>query len=171
MPVETYAASEPRASPIAAIATATMRCLIVARSERQRRFLMRSASEAGWEVVSCRSAEEAVRQSRLRRAAFALIDVAEAGPPVEGRIDGVDRDAIGALIRALHGDRVLVAVCVADGDSEGELWARCLGVWACLPGVVEGCDLPSICRDAKAAVRKVARVDAGRLASETAASW
>ncbi len=163
MPVDTYAAAEPRASPKAytatATSTATMRCLIVARNERQRRFLSRAAAEAGWETVPCQSAEEACRQSKLSRCAFAMIDVdiaGDFGDLSESTVQrNADRGELGALIRLLHGDQVLVAVCIVDGDSQIELWARCLGVWACLPDAVEGCDLSAICQDAKIAARQI----------------
>lgn len=154
MPVETCAAIEPRAAPSTLIATATMRCLVVARSDRQRRLFIRSATEAGWEAVWCRSAEEACRQARLRRTAFALIDL---GTSATGESVGLDRLGVKTLIQSLHEDGALVAIGLPNGDCEAEVWARCLGVWACLPDVNETCDLPALCREARAAVKQLAR--------------
>lgn len=139
--------TEARAAPFSGgVAIATMRCVVVARSQSRRQVLARSATEAGWETTWCKTPQEAFRQTTLREVGLALVDVARSQQAYRAEAEGF-------LLK--HQQAGGLAVVCNDSDLPAiEVWARSLGVWVYLSELASESEFAEVCRDARDALLK-----------------
>lgn len=116
-----------------------LQCLVVASDPDQRLLIGRAVSSAGWTPILCASESEASRaaQVRLMQLAFVVL---------QGSRDG----QFDALLEQLAGaKRMLVVVCGNQDAIDEEIYARQLGAWFYLPGLVDGAAVTSLCAEAR----------------------
>lgn len=137
--------TEARAAPLAGgaggLAIATMRCVVVSRSNSRRHVLARSATEAGWETTWCKTPQEALRLATLRELGLALMDVA--------RTQQAHRTEAAGFLQKHQQSGGLTVVCNDSEDPSVEVWARSLGVWVYLSELALGSEFAEVCRDAR----------------------
>lgn len=135
-----------------------LRCLIVADRDHRRRVFAEAAADAGWIAVEC--ADVAVARDCWRRTMvqLAMIDLdgaaGEAGQQLREFVEALSRES-----------GILSIVCGREGKPQEEIWARQLGIWLYLPGVVPSSDLTVLCGEARHLTERLAatRGTAGRV--------
>ncbi len=106
-----------------------MQCLVVAGNPSRRSDLVATAREAGWITVESDNTEAALECGRRLR--FQLLVVDLTGTRCS------EQDPLRHVIERLcTRSDLLTAVCGGDGCPDEEIWARQLGVWVYLPGLV-----------------------------------
>ncbi|MBX7073985.1 MAG: hypothetical protein K1X71_12630 [Pirellulales bacterium] len=135
--------------------TGQWQCLIIAPNDKHRRELVDAATEAGWVTVDCRNPQEALDCQQRLLFQLALVDLASRNHVLHHAL----RDAAATLSQQ---SGALLVVC-GEGSADEEIWARQLGAWLYLPGVVEGGELASLFGEA--------RELAARLSAPQGAAW
>ena len=117
-------------------------CLVVGPSEKRAALLSGSAEDSGWATSLSESPKKAKAQIIRERISMAVVDLeSEAGKASEELKDLAER-----LAREKN---LLLVLCGNEGNAMEEIWARQLGVWLYLPGVVDDSDLKSLFDEAK----------------------
>lgn len=125
-------------------------CVVVSSDVARCEALARAAAEGGWRTITCRTAEAALATTDRMHCELAILDVEAAS---------AERDAedLRRLIEQLARDNdLLLLVCGHERDSREEIWARQLGVWLYLPGVIAGPELTTLCSEALEIVERLA---------------
>jgi hypothetical protein len=117
-------------------------CLILSSQNGRREMLNRAAEMAGWEPIVCLDADAAHEQIGRMFLQLAIVDMV----PMAGREPPGYRDLAEKLAR-LGG--LLLVICGNEGRPQEEIWARQLGAWLYLPGVVESDDVAMLCGEAR----------------------
>ena len=125
--------------------TATARppgCLVIATHEARRGLLSAAAADTGWSTKTCdtpKSAKALIIRERLQ---MAVVDLESE--------DGRSPEELKDLSERLAREKgLLLVLCGNEGNAMEEIWARQLGVWLYLPGVVDDSDLGSLFEEAK----------------------
>jgi DNA-binding NtrC family response regulator len=117
-------------------------CVIVSSDVTRCEALSRAAAEGGWRTIRCRSAEAALATAVRTPCQLAILDV-------EAASAGRDAEELRRLVEQLACENdLLLLVCGHERDPREEIWARQLGVWLYLPGVVAGPELTTLCGEA-----------------------
>ncbi|MBX3413059.1 MAG: hypothetical protein KF708_10260 [Pirellulales bacterium] len=104
--------------------------------------LARAAASGGWRTIRCRTAESARGTTERLHCQLAILDV-------EAASSGCDAEELRILVEQLARENdLLLLVCGNERDPREEIWARQLGVWLYLPGVVAGPELTTLCSEA-----------------------
>lgn len=118
--------------------TALRQCLVVSEHPQRRQSLREAAVEGGWLPLVFANAELAWDESRRAATPLVVVDIH----------DAADRpaDACRRLVERLSREPSrLLAVCGGDAlPPHEEIWARQLGAWLVLPGVVDAHDLAGV---------------------------
>lgn len=122
--------------------SALRQCLVVSAHPQRREALRQAAIEGGWLPVVFADADAAWDESRRTVMPLVVVDVHDAG---DGS-DGGCRQLVEQLARE-SGRLLTVCGCESLGPQE-EIWARQLGAWMVLPGVVDAHDLAPVYEEA-----------------------
>ena len=123
-------------------------CLVASASPAQQERLAECAAAAGWRPVVCAGFDSALSTVRHTLFRMALVDLTEVG---SGEATGFRKLAEHLCQQA---ELLLVLCGNVDAVSE-EIWARQLGAWMYLPGMVSEEELRIICRAAAEAAEKL----------------
>jgi hypothetical protein len=137
------------ASPRPRVRCGNFQCLILSGQSSRREMLNRAAETAGWEPVVCPDAETAREQIGRMFLQLAIVDMV----PLAGREPPGYRELTEKLAR-LGG--LLLVICGNEGRPQEEIWARQLGAWLYLPGVVESDDVAMLCGEARQIAEQLA---------------
>jgi len=121
-------------------------CLIVSADANRRETFERAAADAGWKTFLCADASTALAMVNRSYVQLAIVDF-------EGRQGETFRPIVEQF--KLAGGLLLI-VCGNEGDVEEEIWARQLGAWLYLPGVVDDSNLSLLCGEARQLVARLA---------------
>ena len=138
--------------------TSLYRCLVVSASQTRREVLSEAAMDGGWDTAVFSDAEDALTEFRRTRFQLAFVDLDGFGAAPEEEF----RDLCQQL--AAVGSDLLLAVCGREGDGLQEIWARQLGVWLYLPGVIEGGGVAELCDEARGVVEQLKQAEERRAA-------
>jgi len=117
-------------------------CVVVSSDVTRCEALARAAAGGGWRTIRCCSAEAARGTTERLHCQLAILDV-------EAASAGCDAEELRSLIEQLARENdLLLLVCGHERDPREEVWARQLGVWLYLPGVVAGPELATLCGEA-----------------------
>jgi hypothetical protein len=125
-------------------------CLILSGHGSRREMLHRAAETAGWEPIVCPDVDTAQEQIGRMFLQLAIVDLV----PLAGREPPGYRDLAEKLAR-LGG--LLLVICGNEGRPQEEIWARQLGAWLYLPGVVESDDVAMLCDEARQIAEQLAK--------------
>ncbi len=134
-------ASTATASTEAAEATSSQEsslgCMVVGLSEKRRQLLAAAAEAAGWVVMESADPKAARIQLLREPPAMVIMDLEDPS--------GVAPEALKGLAERVSKQRdLLIAICGNAGNALEEIWARQLGVWLYLPGVVHDSNVASL---------------------------
>lgn len=116
-------------------------CMVIGTSNDRRQLLLGAAQTAGWSVAECSDAKTA-RITLLRAPQeMVVIDLEDAGGTAPGALKTLAE-------RISKQKKSLLVLCGNEGNAIEEIWARQLGVWLYLPGVVDDSDLASLFEEA-----------------------
>jgi len=155
MPYDNAKAALATASEVATIVAsgqlvALRQCLVVSAHADRREVLRRAAIEGGWLPLVFDNADLAWDESRRNATPLVIVDVH----------DAVDRptEAARGLVERLAGESGrLLAVCGCDDLApHEEIWARQLGAWLVLPGVVDAHDVTPVFEEAAKTLQRIA---------------
>ena len=122
-------------------------CLVAGLSADRRTLLMAAATSAGWDAVGCDDAMGAQRQTLLEPRQMVVVDLEAAG--------GAAPEALKKLCERLARQKnLLLVLCGNASNAMEEIWARQLGAWLYLPGVVDDSDLSSLFEEAGQIARR-----------------
>ncbi|MCE9545798.1 MAG: hypothetical protein K8T25_09820 [Planctomycetia bacterium] len=122
-------------------------CLVAGLNEERKALLMAAASNAGWEVVGCDDAVQAQRMVVIEPRQMVVVDLESAS--------GAAPPSMKALCERLGRQKdVLLVLCGNSSNAIEEIWARQLGAWLYLPGVVDDSDLSSLFEEASQIARR-----------------
>lgn len=122
-------------------------CLIAGLSADRRTLLMAAATSAGWDAVGCDDATGAQRQTLLEPRQMVVVDLEASG--------GTAPEALKKLCERLARQKdMLLVLCGNASNAMEEIWARQLGAWLYLPGVVDDSDLLSLFEEAGQIARR-----------------
>ena len=128
--------------------TATFQCLVLSADQQRRQLLSQSATDAGWDAVVCADTDSCWNNLRQEMFQLVLQDM---------EVSSKRRDQFRELAEHLSSQRgVLLVLCGNQGDAPEEIWARGIGAWLYLPGVERGCDIASLCQEAKHIAERLA---------------
>ena len=125
----------------------TLSCMVLGTSEHRRLAIADTAEQAGW-VTSDSDGAKTSRAALLREPRqLIVIDLtSESGSAPE---------TLKRLAERVARDKsTLLMLCGNEGNVMEEIWARQLGVWIYLPGVLCGSDLTSLLREANHVSRR-----------------
>ncbi|HKD36850.1 MAG TPA: hypothetical protein VKB78_08610 [Pirellulales bacterium] len=130
-------------------AKSTLECLILSSNGNRREFLSRAAAGSGWSTLVCADSEAARRLANRIAVKLAIIELE--GTPA---VDIAGRHQFSAELAKAGGP--LLLLCGAERDRRQEVWARQLGVWLYLPGLLESDveGLGSLCGEARFIVER-----------------
>ncbi len=114
-------------------------CLIVSADPVRREMLERAASEGGWKTCLCEDAPTALNFISRSLVQLAVVDL-------ESQPADVFRPVVEKLTAS---NGLLLIVCGNEGDISEEIWARQLGAWLYLPGVVDTSNFTLLCGEAR----------------------
>ncbi|MEX2186354.1 MAG: hypothetical protein WD875_06160 [Pirellulales bacterium] len=122
--------------------TALRQCLVVSSHPQRCESLREAAIEGGWLPIVFADAELAWDESRRSVMPLVVVDVH----------DAADRPAVACrqLVERLSRESGrLLAVCGGDAmPPQDEIWARQLGAWMVMPGIVDAHDVASVYEEA-----------------------
>jgi len=122
-------------------------CLVAGLSAERRLLLVSAAASAGWDAVDCDDAPSAQRQTLLQPRQMVVVDLEAAG--------GAAPEALKTLCERLARQKdLLLVLCGNASNAMEEIWARQLGAWLYLPGVVDDSDLSSLFEEASQIARR-----------------
>lgn len=122
-------------------------CLVAGLSADRRSLLMTAAQSAGWETVGCDDAVGAQRQTLLEPRQMVVVDLESA--------EGAAPEQLKKLCERLARQKdMLLVLCGNASNAMEEIWARQLGAWLYLPGVVDDSDLSSLFQEAGQIARR-----------------
>jgi DNA-binding response OmpR family regulator len=119
-----------------------MQCLVIASQPSRRQDLTNSAIESGWRTFQAADQAEAFGSLHRLQIQLAIVDLGSVGEPSHESL----RSVVEHL--ATQGE-VLTVVCGGMGNPTEEIWARQLGVWIYLPGVIDPHDMQPILGEAR----------------------
>jgi hypothetical protein len=133
--------------------TALRQCLVVSEHPRRRESLREAAIEGGWLPLPFADAETAWDETRRSATPLVVVDVHDAADHAA--------DACRRLVERLSREPGrLLAVCGCDAlAAHEEIWARQLGAWMVLPGVVDAHDLAAVYEEAGKVVERNAATE------------
>ena len=138
MPVT--AGSAVTASDTSSSAVSGLGCTVIGFSEHRRQLIASAAAAAGWTVVELADPKAARIQLLRKPPAMVVIDVEDQS--------GAAPEALKSLAERVSTQRdVLIAMCGNEGNAVEEIWARQLGAWLYLPGVVDDTDLSGLLKE------------------------
>jgi DNA-binding response OmpR family regulator len=115
--------------------------MVVAANAARRELLGDAARDAGWAVLDCDDLKAARIQLLKHPQGMVVFDL-------EGD-EGTSPDMLKGLAERVSKQKsTLVVMCGNAGSAMEEIWARQLGVWLYLPGVVDDTDLSSLFEEA-----------------------
>lgn len=118
--------------------TATMQCLIISQDAQRGDMLCRAAAEGGWEpvvIADARRAAAAVNRTLFR---LVLVDTESAS--------GTELEELHRFCEQFsESTGTLLVICGPQASASEEIWARQIGAWLYLPGVVDGAGVVSLC--------------------------
>jgi DNA-binding NtrC family response regulator len=117
------------------------RCLVVTGEAAFRNRLQSATELAGWQECEAPDASADLQAVADGDYQLALIDVAN---PLGERMS----DVIAVAEELASRPETLVVICGPENGIDEELWARQLGAWVYLPGVIAGDGLVSLFREA-----------------------
>ena len=116
-------------------------CMVVAANTARRELLGDAARDAGWAVLDCDDIKSARIQLLKHPQGMVVFDL-------EGD-EGASPEMLKGLAERVGKQKhTLVVICGNAGNPMEEIWARQLGVWLYLPGVVDDTDLTSLFEEA-----------------------
>ena len=141
--------------------TATMQCLVVSQDFKRGDMICRAAAEGGWEPVMCTDARRAAMAANRSLFHLVLVDTDAAR--------GNSIDELHQFCEQFSGNSGgLLVVCGPEESAEEEIWARRIGAWLYLPGLVDGSGIVSLCEMAADVTSQlVARRESARLRTGT----
>jgi ActR/RegA family two-component response regulator len=108
---------------------------------------MAAATSAGWDAEGCDDAMGAQRQTLLEPRQMVVVDLEAAG--------GTAPEPLKKLCERLARQKdLLLVLCGNASNALEEIWARQLGAWLYLPGVVDDSDLSSLFEEAGQIARR-----------------
>lgn len=117
-------------------------CLIVTGDAAVSRRLCAAAELVGWDTVDAAPTTPALAAACKQDHRLVVVDLAS---PPEG-----DRDSFHASLKALASrPDTLLVVCGVPDDASQETWARSLGAFVFVPGIVAGDPLVTVFREAR----------------------
>ena len=135
--VPTTAASAATASETICETEHGLGCMVIGFSEKRRQLLASAAEAAGMTVVEWADPKAARIQLLRNPPAMVVMDLEDTS--------GSAPEALKSLAERVSKQRdLLIAICGNEGNAMEEIWARQLGVWLYLPGVVDDSDLSSL---------------------------
>jgi len=115
--------------------------MVVAANAARRELLGDAARDAGWTVLDCKDVTAARIQLLKHPQGMVVFDL-------EGD-EGTSPEMLKGLAKRVSKQKnTLVVMCGNAGNPMEEIWARQLGVWLYLPGVVDDTDLSSLFEEA-----------------------
>jgi len=112
-------------------------CMVIGFSDKRRQLLASAAEAAGMTVVEWADPKAARIQLLRNPPAMVVMDLEDTS--------GSAPEALKSLAERVSKQRdLLIAICGNEGNAMEEIWARQLGVWLYLPGVVDDSDLSSL---------------------------
>ncbi|MGB6044759.1 MAG: hypothetical protein WBF93_16495 [Pirellulales bacterium] len=112
-------------------------CMVIGFSEPRRQLLASAAAAAGWSVVESADPKAARIQLLREPPAMVVIDLEDPSRSAPEALKGLAE-------RVSKQRDLLIAMCGNEDNAMEEIWARQLGVWLYLPGVVKDSDLSSL---------------------------
>lgn len=140
--------------------TGRLQCLIVCPDARRRRDLADQTSDAGWTTFECADVTAANDLRRRLMLHLAVVDLAGPG--------GKQQTALRQLVSAFAHERDLLLVVSGQGSADEEIWARQLGVWIYLPGLVQVGELAPIFSEAHDLAERMVATRGSPLGGKTA---
>jgi DNA-binding NtrC family response regulator len=116
-------------------------CMVVGADGARRELLGGAARGAGWAVLDCDDVKSARIQLLKNPQAMVVFDLESDGGAAPEMLKGLAQ-------RVSKQKNALVVMCGNEGNAIEEIWARQLGVWLYLPGVVDDTDLSSLFKEA-----------------------
>jgi DNA-binding NtrC family response regulator len=125
------------------VAFSQLACMVIGFDECRRQFVTSAALAAGWGTVECTNLNSARMQLLREPPQMVVIDLEDT--------TGSAPEALKSFAeRAAKQKGLLMALCGNEGNAMEETWARQLGVWLYLPGVVDDSDLASLFEEGRA---------------------
>ena len=123
-------------------------CMVIGFSEHRRPLLASAAAAAGWTVIDLADAKAARIQLLRQPPAMVVVDVEDAS--------GSAPEVLKSLLERVSTQRdVLIVMCGNEGNAVEEIWARQLGVWLYLPGVIDDSEVTDLLEEgSQVAVRR-----------------
>lgn len=141
--------------------TARLQCLVVCADPARRRSLADAAAMAGWIAYESGDLLDAIDVQLRLMLHLAIVDFTGAAPE-----QGV---GLRQLATGLSRQReLLLVVCGSQGRDEEEIWARQLGAWIYLPGLVEPSELSPLLGEAHDLAERLASTRGSPLAGSSA---
>lgn len=128
-------------------------CLIVSATPEHQDMFCQAALSRGWETCATSDPHEALKFMCRNSIKLALIDFQEVS-----ETNSESYRNLAEYIKWVGGVLLVVNGPVNDSqfeDSSMELWARQLGAWSYLPGIVPQSDLSELCEQALQVVEKL----------------
>ncbi|MEX0936252.1 MAG: hypothetical protein WDZ59_00215 [Pirellulales bacterium] len=122
-------------------------CLVVSWGDGRRGSIVRAARDASWAPIVCRDAISAAEHCARSRVYLALVDLLD--------IDQAAREHTYRLCeRLVETQQPLLVICGHENQPHEEIWARQLGAWLYLPGLVETKEMTALAEEARLVVDK-----------------
>jgi hypothetical protein len=122
-------------------------CLVAGLSEERRALLISAAASAGWEAAGSDDVPSVQRETLLQPRQMVVVDLEAAG--------GTAPEPLKKLCERLARQKdLLLVLCGNASNAMEEIWARQLGAWLYLPGVVDDSDLSSLFEEAGQIARR-----------------
>jgi hypothetical protein len=141
-------ASEPATFVATGERVAMRQCLVVSSHADRREVLRRAAIEGGWLPLVFADADLAWEESRRTATPLVMVDLH----------DDADRtvDANRWLFERLAREpgRLMAACGCESLEPQDEIWARQLGAWLVLPGVVDAHDVSTVYEEATKVIER-----------------
>jgi DNA-binding NarL/FixJ family response regulator len=135
--VPTIAASAVTALETTSATENGLGCMVIGFSDKRRQLLSSAAAATGMTVVESADPKAARVQLLRNPPALVVLDLEDTS--------GSAPEALKSLAERVSKQRdLLIAMCGNEGNAREEIWARQLGVWLYLPGVVNDSDLSSL---------------------------
>ena len=116
-------------------------CMVVGANAARRELLGNAARDAGWAVLDCEDVKSARIQLLKHPQGMVVFDLESD--------DGASPEVLKGLAdRVSKQKNALIVMCGNEGNAMEEIWARQLGAWLYLPGVVNDTDLSSLFEEA-----------------------
>lgn len=123
-------------------------CLVVSSGDGRRGSIVRAAKDASWAPIVCRDAVSAAEHCARSRVYLALVDLLD--------IDQTAREHTYRLCeRLVETQQPLLVICGHENQPQEEIWARQLGAWLYLPGLVETKEMAALAEEARRVVDKL----------------